>query len=298
MKRVFTIFALLALLLCVMPTSVFAGSFVYEEAEIYNVSQILTQVQGERGFSFYARFTGSEERLLCTNELGQYDSRNWSAVAEDGGDITLRYWENDVQGNDSYFWLYPSLGEMIIAFTAPMTGNVTFDLEACLQVDPVDQENGILIICEREDGTKLTEDIEVIKGGKYEGGMARHSPKNVMRKVNFEIVEGETVYLRFNNREVGGNDQASVWFKMKYNRIGEAPATEPPATESPATDTTASVTDTVDTAPVVTDDVSITTSQTEVENHDDMNPFVIVGIVAAVIVTVVVVVVVIKKTKK
>ncbi len=303
MKRIIAIIALSALIFCVVSTPVFSDSFVYEESENYNISQILTRVQGERGFSFYVRFSGSEERILCTNETGQYDSRNWIGFAEDGGDISLRYWENDVQGNDSYFWVYPALGEVIIAFTAPMTGNLTFDIEACLQEDPTGDENGILIICEREDGDKLIDDIEVVKAGKYESGMARHSPKNVMKKVNFEIVEGETVYLRFNNRGVGGNDQTTLWLKMKYNRIGEESVTEKQADESTSSDGTVSeVVDTIGTSTTAQpdkNDIVTTNSSDGSGDQSAIHPALLIGIIAvAVIIIVAVILIAAKKNKK
>ena len=181
----------------------------FSEGEKYNLTQILGREPGSNGFSFYARWTGSEEMIPCTNKEGQFDSRNWTIEDETSPDkaITARYWENDVQGENSYFWIYPSLGEMIFEFKAPVTGNVSFDIEACLQFEPTEEENGVAIIFEREDGTKLADDLEVVKAGKFDSGMARYSAKDARTKFSFEIKKDEKVFVRFSNKEVGGNDQ-------------------------------------------------------------------------------------------
>lgn len=275
----------------------------FSEGEKYNLTQILGREPGSNGFSFYARWTGSEEMIPCTNKEGQFDSRNWTIEDETSPDkaITARYWENDVQGENSYFWIYPSLGEMIFEFKAPVTGNVSFDIEACLQFDPTEEENGVAIIFEREDGTKLADDLEVVKAGKFDSGMARYSAKDARTKFSFEIKKDEKVFVRFSNKEVGGNDQMVCWFKMGYNRLGDMPetSTEIPQTSGEPTGTATDNNPGSGSAPS-TDSTKPATDTDKVGTKENGNTAVIIIIAAAAAVVIVgaVIAVAVKKKKK
>ena len=181
------------------------------------------------------------------------------------------------------------------------TGNVSFDIEACLQFDPTEEENGVAIIFEREDGTKLADDLEVVKAGKFDSGMARYSAKDARTKFSFEIKKDEKVFVRFSNKEVGGNDQMVCWFKMGYNRLGDMPetSTETPQTSGEPTGTATDNNPGSGSAPS-TDSAKPATDTDKVGTKENGNTAVIIIIAAAAAVVIVgaVIAVAVKKKKK
>lgn len=299
MKKLLALAFALLLAVSAFAVNAAAEDVSFSEGESYNVCQILGREPGSNGFTFYAKWMGSDDMIPCVNKEGQYESRNW--VVEDENDpglaLTARYWENDVQGENSYFWIYPSLGEMIIEFKAPITGKVSFDIEACLQEDPTEEENGVSIIFEREDGTKLADDLDVIKAGKFDYGMARYSAKDVRSKFSFEINKDEKVYIRFNNKGVGGNDQMVCWFKMAYMRLGDAPET---TTETPQTsgEPVGTTTDSSRTSAPVTDNGKTTTDGDAGTKDNGGTMIIIIAAAVVAVIVVAVVVVAVKKKKK
>lgn len=117
---------------------------------------------------------------------------------------------------------------MTIGWTAPQTGNVTFDIEASLRYAQTDEMDGALIKFERANGKALAKALAVTKQGQdaQDGFNKNDVPENAKTSVTFEVKKGETVYIRFTNNKKCAlylDDALNVSAWLTYNRIGEDP---------------------------------------------------------------------------
>ncbi len=305
-KRMAAILLILSVLMATILQPVSATGFNPEEKETYNMaSQVFSEVNGNKGITFKAQPDGGEV-VECDYYLGQWDSTNMvydPTPGENGDEVSAMYWPNDPKGANAYMFLDTFGGDMLIEYISPVDGKVSFNFEAALVVhEEVADEDGILLSVTRADGTKLMEDLDITVQGKQEWGEYKMSSTNAYGSCSFEVAEGETITLRFDNKTNGTNDHSVVWWSIRYSRIGQI-VSESPTTEAPTTPAgTSAPADNTDSdtaaAPATSGDRDATESIGGEEEPASPSIGLMIGIAAAVVVVAVVIFVVVRKKKK
>lgn len=193
-----------------------------KEGDRWNIQYLFGRETPANGFSFYGK-TSEETKLTPTT----YKKGGDGSEAQELGEMSIAYYQPHHWGANSVFYVYPTHGEMTIGWTAPQTGNVTFDIEASLRNAQTDEMDGTLIKFERANGKALGKDLAVTKQGKDSWGFNEVGfADNAKTSVTFEVKKGETVYIRFTNNQKSASyldDALNVAAWLTYNRIGEDP---------------------------------------------------------------------------
>ena len=194
-----------------------------KEGDRWNIQYLFGRETPANGFSFYGK-TSEETKLTPTT----YKKGGDGAEVQELGEMSFAYYQPHHRGANSVFYVYPTHGEMTIGWTAPQTGNVTFDIEASLRKAQTDEMDGALIKFERANGKALAKALAVTKQGQdaQDGFNKNDVPENAKTSVTFEVKKGETVYIRFTNNKKCAlylDDALNVSAWLTYNRIGENP---------------------------------------------------------------------------
>lgn len=205
----------------------------FKVGEKWNLMYLFGKGTSANGFKFYGKAADEKELAPAT-----YNKGGDGVQIQEVGTMTISYYQPHHWVSNSVFRAFPTAGEMTIAWTAPQTGNVTFDVEASLRNPQTAEMDGTLIKFERANGKALAKDLAVTKQGQDDGGFNKlGAPENAKAQVTFEIEKGETIYIRITNNQKCDSyldDQTELAAWLTYNRIGENPDKPNPGTADAA----------------------------------------------------------------
>ncbi len=201
-----------------------------QEGDKWNLMYLFGKEAGINGFDFF--YKNADETSYSPLS---YTHNNGNGAEEyTNGVMSFAFYQPHHWVHNSVFKAYPHAGEVVIAWTAPKAGNVTFDIDASLMGAQTEAMNGVSILFERADGSKLADDLAVTKQGVNEGGFNKVGESvNAIVAVTFEVAEGETIYIRVNNNgkcDYYADDEVCMGAWLTYNRIGALPT--PPAADT------------------------------------------------------------------
>ncbi len=225
MKKIVALLTVLAMLMTMGAMFVSAADFTPKAGETYFTNDLAGKTAGQNGFTFYAAAKGANavsDLQPTAYKVGQYDSIMWENAEMAQYGVSAQFWNN----GDTGYKFFPNHNQIVMAYTSPVDGNVTFAVEAGFESHGANDVVGAAIRLMDASGKQIGDTLAVTADAPNSWGSYGRADTNNKANYTFEIKADETVYLY-----VEDTGEALVtthaWVNMTYNRVGEDPNAAP-----------------------------------------------------------------------
>ncbi len=235
MKKIIAFVMATAMILTLSALAVSAADFAPEVGTLYRATDLAGKVAGTNGFAFYGAAKGNynpSDLKDMTYKDGPWDSLMWENTELAQFGVSVQYWNN---GADAGFKFFPNRCQMVLAYTSPVEGRVTFGIEAGFEKGSGTPKTDVRLI--KANGKLIGEKLTVTANAPESSGNYGRSDSNSKSSVEVEIKKGETVYLYVEDTGDDGLFTTHLWLDITYSRLGADPdaGKDDPGSDNPGT---------------------------------------------------------------